>query len=232
MRFQLPDSLRSTDVQLLLTVKINDITESIARSVPVVLNKIDLQFLPEGGALVAGFASNIAFRAVDEFGKPAQVKGIIIDQHGKGAAAFDTYRYGMGQFTLTPEPGKSYYAKLTGRQGNDTIYLLPTPTATGMVMRCFQEGRMVRVMLEGNDDREFNVTIHLRERQLQSHKVRMKVGRSEIRIPTDSFPAGILRIRLQTLAGIPVAERRVFVRSERRMRVSLKTDKEKYLPRR
>lgn len=231
IRFSLPDSLRTTDVLLLVALKSGGITESISRSVPVVLNRIDLQFLPEGGTLVAGTLANIAFRAVDEFGKPANVRGTVFDQHGVAATSFEVYRYGMGKFAFTPEPGKRYHAKLTGPQGGDTTYAFPQATATGVSMRCYQDSLQIVVHMAGNDDRPLELTAHLREQLLESQPVRLAKGNYIVVFRLRDWPAGIVRLRLQTPDGTPLAERRMFVRHDRRMRVSLQPDKAQYLPR-
>ena len=59
----------------------NGQAESIARSVPIVLNTMDLQFFPEGGDLVEGIETKLAFKALNEYGKPADVEGIILNQN-------------------------------------------------------------------------------------------------------------------------------------------------------
>ena len=53
------------------------ITESVSRSIPIVLNEIDLQFFPEGGELTDGLQSKVAFKALNEFGKAADIKGDV-----------------------------------------------------------------------------------------------------------------------------------------------------------
>ncbi len=231
VHFRLPDELRSTDVLLLLQLQIDQLRESISRSVPVVLNKIDLQFLPEGGTFVNGLLSVMAFRAVDEFGKPAEVSGAVTDQFGNVAATFDTYRYGMGKFSIRPVKGRQYKARLAGSQGGDTAYLLPLATDNGAVLTCWNDSLELGIQIASNHTCAYRLTVHSREKLLQSFPIQSFTGSTSIAIPTDSFPAGILRIRLQTPEGAPVAERRAFVRRDRQMIISLVPEKEKYLPR-
>jgi len=57
--FNLPDTLRSSDGLLNVTVDLEEKRESISRAIPIVLNKIDLQFFPEGGEWVAQIDSLI-----------------------------------------------------------------------------------------------------------------------------------------------------------------------------
>ena len=54
-------------------------TESVSRSVPIVLDNVDLQFFPEGGKLIADSMNRVAFKAIDEFGKPVDLKGTIFN---------------------------------------------------------------------------------------------------------------------------------------------------------
>lgn len=68
--------------------------------------------MPEGGTLVDGLSTNIAFKAINEFGKPADVKGEIKDDNNNTVATFESFHDGMGQLAFTPEPGKKYRAVL------------------------------------------------------------------------------------------------------------------------
>ena len=65
--------------------------------------KLNLRFFPEGGNLVEGIPSEIAFEATDEKGLPVELTGSV------GAAgretAFSTVHGGRGAFTYTPGPG-------------------------------------------------------------------------------------------------------------------------------
>jgi hypothetical protein len=45
-----------------------------------------LQLFPEGGDLVSGMKSNVAFRALNEFDKPAAIEGEVVTGEGNAAA--------------------------------------------------------------------------------------------------------------------------------------------------
>ncbi|WP_109700134.1 alpha-2-macroglobulin family protein [Chitinophaga deserti] len=231
IRFRLPDSLHTTDVLLRIRMKHDQYTESISRSVPVVLNDIDLQFMPEGGSLITGIPSNIAFRAVDEHGKPADVQGEILDQNGTIAARFTALRFGMGQFGFTPEAGKRYTARIMAPAGITRQYPLPAASPNGISMRCWQDDRQVFVYLAANNGLPCRMSVHFREREVNSQIVQIKGGNEIASIPTHDLPAGIVRISLHSMQGTPLAERLVFVRHNRQMKIELKTAKDKYAPR-
>ncbi len=66
--------------------------------------KVNLKFFPEGGNLVEGVASCIAFEATDAYGNPLSVSGKVIDSEKRVLALFSTVHEGRGTFTYTPVP--------------------------------------------------------------------------------------------------------------------------------
>src|SRR6185312_6435399 len=68
----------------------------------------DIQFFPEGGNLVAGITSKVAFKAVGSNGKGVTATGAIIDQRNDTVASFRSLKFGMGSFSFTPAVNNSY----------------------------------------------------------------------------------------------------------------------------
>jgi hypothetical protein len=95
-------------------------------------NKADLQFFPEGGDLVYGLNSKVAFKAINTSGLGLSVKGALIDNEGKTITSFSSTYLGMGFFNLTPEEGKTYKADVTFADGTQHTFNLPTPVASGI----------------------------------------------------------------------------------------------------
>ena len=62
-----------------------------------------LQFFPEGGDMVEGIESRVAFKATDIHGLPYKVSGEIIDSKGKSITKFSSMHDGMGFFNIKPE---------------------------------------------------------------------------------------------------------------------------------
>ncbi len=79
---------------------------------------IDLQFFPEGGYLVNGLTSKVAFKAIDKNGQDVMVKGEITDNEHNKVVEFATQHFGMGAFNITPEKGKTYKAVVTYADGS------------------------------------------------------------------------------------------------------------------
>lgn len=94
--------------------------------------KPDLQFFPEGGALISGLKSKIAFKAVGFNGLGLDVKGTITDNAGNTVTTFASTHLGMGYTDITPEAGKSYKANVTFADGSQNTIDLPLPAGDGI----------------------------------------------------------------------------------------------------
>src|SRR6185369_9811313 len=70
VKFDLPKKLKSNDGLLNIMIDYNGSTESISRSIPIILNTVKFTMFPEGGDLVCGLDNNVAFAALNEFDKP------------------------------------------------------------------------------------------------------------------------------------------------------------------
>ncbi|NJO91323.1 MAG: hypothetical protein HC831_21930, partial [Chloroflexia bacterium] len=101
--FNLPGKLVSNDGLLNIQLAYNGEKESISRSIPIVLNTISVEFFPEGGKIVANDENTIAFKALDEFGKPADIEGIVVDGNGDEVMNFSSFYQGYGKFSIIPK---------------------------------------------------------------------------------------------------------------------------------
>ncbi len=116
-------------------IRIYDDKLDSAGTVTVVPREAKMQFFPEGGDLIAGVETMVAFKANDQFGLPVAVKGVVQDQTGKELLAFESLHDGMGKFLLTPDKGDSLTAVWKDDLGGEHRTGLPSPKATGAVLR-------------------------------------------------------------------------------------------------
>ncbi|RFZ91781.1 hypothetical protein D0C36_10010 [Mucilaginibacter conchicola] len=105
-----------------------------AVNIPLRLNKADdtdLQFMPEGGDLVAGIQTHVGFKAIGTNGRGINVSGTITDSRGNKVTTFRSGNCGMGNFMLTPLAGERYTATITTGSGSKT-FALPKVQASGL----------------------------------------------------------------------------------------------------
>ncbi|MFO7658582.1 MAG: TonB-dependent receptor plug domain-containing protein [Bacteroidales bacterium] len=230
--FNLPDTLQTNDGLLNVIINYEGNSESISRSIPIVLNDIDLQFFPEGGDMVQDAECRIAFKALNEFGKPADIEGIIIDNDHKTVQHFKSYHHGMGAFIFVPAKDKNYSAVITNPAGIPKKYALPGALKTGIVMRIEGvEERAVRLKVYSPEIFQYSVVLQVKGQVFHTAVYPGKKEFREILIPVGDCPSGVAQVTIFDQNGIACAERLVFINLDKNLKISLTPDKSKYTPR-
>lgn len=100
----------------------------------------DVQFFPEGGQLVQGVPSRVAFRVADATGRGQAATGTVRDAQGRAVTTLRTLRAGLGSFEFTPSALGSYSADLQLSTGQKLVQKLPAATPQGYVLRLSEAG--------------------------------------------------------------------------------------------
>lgn len=228
----LAKKLESSDGLLNIIITYKGIRESISRSIPIVLNKIDLQFMPEGGELVTGLTSHVGFKACNEFGKPADIEGVIRDSKGKLVTSFVSFHYGMGAFRMTPRKGETYTAEITRPKGIGTRYTLPSALPAGYTLGVAKRSKAsITFSIGATKETVVSLLMQMRGEVLYSRDVSVGKGVSMVTIPTADLPSGVAQVTLFDECALERAERLVFLNRDKRLNINVKTNKERYLPR-
>lgn len=192
--------------------------KSSVKTIPITIQAttVDVQFLPEGGQLVAGLTSRVAFKAVAANGKGVDVSGTIVDDQGNEITPFQTSHLGMGSFYFSPAAGKTYAAKIKLKDGTDHSVAMPKSLPSGHVINVSQLDTAninIKVTLSADqlNKGELNLIAHRNGLVYLSAKVQSAKQVSKITMPNAKFPSGIVQLTLFSGENIPVAERIVFV---------------------
>ena len=232
IKIDLSKKLTTNDGLLNALIEYNGQTESISRSIPIVLNKIDLQFMPEGGDPVAGIQSAVAFKALNEFGKPADVEGVVTDAKGNKITTFRSYHQGMGAFDMMPENGETYIAYLTKPEGISETYELPKAQPRGYAIRVNNSNNNeLAVEINSTENEPLHVVLVSSGEIYFTQTLPPQAGAHLIKIPTATLPIGTTQVTLFDSKETPRAERLVFLNPLKKLNVEITTNKEKYLPR-
>ena len=231
IKFKLPAELNTNDGLLNVTVNYDSYTEAISRSIPIVLNKIDLQFMPEGGTLVAGITTNIAFKALNENGKAADIKGEVLDSRGNKITSFESYHFGMGKFLFTPQKGESYRVRITSPANITGQFELPTATEGGVVMNFSRNNDRINVRLFSTDTRRVTLVGQTKSVNFYTKEILLQNGENNIEINESEFPVGIAQFTLFNVNNVPLAERLMFLNAGKNLQVKISSNKKKYMPR-
>ena len=231
VQFALPDTLGSPDGLLNIVVPYEGKSESISRAVPIVLNRIDLRFFPEGGEMVQLVPGRVAFKALDEAGKPADVEGEVLDGKGNVVQTFRSFHQGMGAFRLQPGAG-GYQVRLTRPKGIAKRYPLPAALPRGYALSVDTvTARQLRVSFHAPAAREVSLVAQVRGQIYFSRQVAARTGRNEVEVPLEGFPMGVAQVTLFDHHGVPRGERLAFVNRHRQLTVKVRSDKPQYGPR-
>ncbi|MBN2612941.1 MAG: TonB-dependent receptor plug domain-containing protein [Bacteroidales bacterium] len=230
--FNLPDTLTTNDGLLNVVINYEGNSESISRSIPIVLNNIDLQFFPEGGEMVHNTECRVAFKALNEFGKPADIEGVIVDSDDNRVCSFKSFHHGMGAFILIPASDKQYRALITNPKGISKKYELPKALVSGAVMRLDTVTQnIIRISVCAPEFPQYSIVLQVRGKICHTVTHSGKKGFREVELPINECPAGIAQITIFDHHGVACAERLVFINPEKNLKISISTDKKKYAPR-
>ncbi|NRD18699.1 TonB-dependent receptor plug domain-containing protein [Winogradskyella eckloniae] len=223
--FTLPENLDSSDVVLNVLVDYKGTTESISRAVPVVLNTIDLQFLPESGKIIAGTLNKVAFKALNEFGKPVDVKGNILDENHVIVSNFESYHDGMGSFHFNPKKGTSYFAQLTAPFIDEALIPLPKIHDNGVRFSVTSDSLLTRINLFSTYSTNLFLEVSNANGILQKKKIS---NQKNVILNTEDYPIGITKFSIKNEFNSIFAERLVFINSHKQLHIDLTLDKETY----
>jgi hypothetical protein len=228
VRYNLPAKLKTRDVQMIVKIEYDGLTESINKAVPVSSENISLAFFPEGGDLIAGLPARVAFTSTDEHGKAVSVEGVIKDSKGKEVCKLETYHKGMGSCYFTPQSGETYTASITRPKEISKTWSLPLALQHGFSMEVKNDAKDVQLHLRSTGMFKAIVIAQVRGKIYFSTSRVLNEGNNVLNIPVNSFPAGVAQITVFDQQMIPRAERLVFVNRDRQMQISIQTEREQY----
>lgn len=231
IKFSLPKKLSTPDGLLNVQIIHEGVSESISRSIPIVINNIDLQFFPEGGDMVADLKNRIAFKALNIHGLPADIQGHILDDHDNIVAYFNSYHQGMGAFEFVPEHGKKYEAEITRPAGLTSKFLLPKIHASAYLMKANHGEETIELTIYSPAKNKAVIVVQMNGNILYSKSHALKKGSNRLSLSTKDFPTGVAQITLFDANGNPRCERLIFNTASRRAHIEITSNKKAYQPR-
>lgn len=132
--FRLPDLFGDGRGELAIVVDDGAARETTAKTIPIRLGKVLVDFYPEGGDLVAGLENRVYFAARTPFHESVHIAGEVLDDRGESVASLASVRDGLGQFRFRPEPGRRYSLKIARPLDVTTVPELPRPTDGSLVL--------------------------------------------------------------------------------------------------
>lgn len=175
-----------------------------------------LDFYPEGGNLVEGIESRIAYELREADGLFCDEK-ITIYENGNKLLESTPIHQGKGVFTLTPKSGADYRAELfikneKGKKKKHS-FKLPKIAEEGAVIKVEDVGDSIEITYSHNltDAKELGFLILHRGTMGFYEKRPAGTRKVSTRIAKSALPEGVCRAVLFTDNDTPLAERQFFV---------------------
>lgn len=232
----LPHEIPRGEGTLALVIEDGGVVETASKTIPILLQTVDLKVFPEGGDLIAGYNNRVYIQAKQPNGKPADLVGKLMVEQGGALTEFRTEHEGRGRFEFTPEANKQYYLTISEPAGIKTTYKLPEVKSTGAVIRStqnvYEKDTPITVHI-GCPAKSYRVALSKREVEIAASKVDLEKGSNDLHSITFDAPAdvdGVLTVTVYGDKNVPLAERLIFRRPAKPINVSITADKKNYVP--
>ena len=196
--------------------------------------KLDAQFFPEGGNLIEGMKSKVAFRVVDATGKGISFNGSVISPAGDTVVSFSPLKFGLGHFTFTPKSG-TYQVIIKEKNGKITTARLPGAQANGYTMMVTDTTQnRIKVTVRGNDAHGTTLIYLIgHTRQLINLAIAQNLinGKISFLLDKKELGEGIAHLTVFSQSLQPVCERLYFNNPTHKVNVLMNSDKPVYEPR-
>ena len=194
--------------------------------------KLNVRFFPEGGQLVEGVTSQVAFKAESKNEGNIELSGTIYTKEGAEITSFETLHDGMGRFEYTPS-AQPAIAKVDF-QGKKYEFTLPLALPNGYVLSTVSNAGALLVRVFCNAATPQDTLAVFISHQGRPYVHQLISCRSdapqEFILPTRKLPAGVLQVSLINRAGNTLCERFVFANPRAPLQISTKKLKEVYAP--
>lgn len=191
----------------------------------------DIQFLPEGGHLLAGIENKVGFKAINELGHGTLVTGDIFDSKGNKIISVSSSQLGIGSFVFTPAINEKYFAVLNTGGDKPVKVTLPGAIPMGINITASKSSdNELKVSLSSNfqagqlpPNTLYFLVAQSRGRIIYTHEFDIKNQPSFINLSTKDIPTGILHLTLFNVLSQPVSERLVFINNHDELKVQVES---------
>jgi hypothetical protein len=179
-----------------------------------------ISFFPEGGDLINGVTSILAFEALNQHNKPSSVNGFIKSAKNNIIDSFHTTYNGMGTILFKPIAGEHYMAYWNDETGELHITPLPDAKANGLVLQVDPYNNdQLHYKLEKSADASklFKIIVvgTINQKVVYRNSLNLVNNVAEANINAAGFPCGVLQLTAFDGDMSPLAERIVFINNQK-----------------
>lgn len=185
----------------------------------------DVDFLPEGGHLVAGEFNRVAFKCINSLGQGEDIVGTLRDERDSVLVKFSSLYRGMGSLTFTPELGKKYIAVCENAMGIEKRFELPASTDGCTLWVNEVNGKVyAKVIFSPHKKHSKNMQVYALQRGWPIAVGKWKKNTLGLVCNIDEFIEGVASFVLVNGEGKIVSERLLFIHKNEQPRGKLHID--------
>lgn len=188
-----------------------------------------LDLFPEGGNLVNGILSQVAFKIARNDG-PTPGKGFIIDENNDTVTKFEPFKFGLGSFYFTPDRQHQYKAVYVFNDNTFITKPLPQIFPEGFVMHLDEENQNIKVTVRSNSSASSQIYLIAQNHQLTKAAKQSSLanGIAIFSVNKADLGAGVSQITIFNEARQPVCERLFFIQPSPEASIKTALAKEVY----
>jgi hypothetical protein len=194
---------------------------------------IELKFYPEGGRLVKGLTSTVAFKVTDGNGKSLNADGVILGNGKDTVTRITTMRFGMGKFNFTPQPNHTYEAIIFSEKSKQR-FKLPVALDSGCTVHLSElDDSKIRLSVQGSfqPGTPLFLVVHS-ENNIKAAKSNVVIdGKTQFVFNKDQLGKGPIHFTLFDNSLNPICERLYFIKSNNKINLNVVSDKASYYTR-
>ena len=208
-----PASLNFTEDNLLFKKNVFIYNPAVRKAVASPSPLVSIVFFPESGNLLDGVLTTVAFKAVDQWGKPVEVSGMIKANDGFNIP-FKTYHDGIGRVSFKPRASKTYVGTI---DNSPAEFNFPKVEKSGINLHVDDEkgGKVftiTRTETDKNNFQKLTVVAQINNQVVYEQEIDFEDYPSlKGHLVTDKLHSGILHFTVFNKDGAPLAERLCFV---------------------
>ncbi|MDU1891364.1 MAG: hypothetical protein E6767_11815 [Dysgonomonas sp.] len=196
--------------------------------------KVNISFYPEGGNLINGLESRVAFYATNEYGEPIEVTGKILNDKKEEVCAFSTTHEGKGIFSFIPDTKK--YKVLIQYNNKEHNFDFSTSLLQGFNIKVDNLSYPDKINIQIRKNIEtpadtLSLTIICRGKIYNSNIIEIPDTKTvDLDINKNNLPSGISQIVLFNKHGDIICDRLIFINKNDHLTISTNRENQAYKP--
>lgn len=194
--------------------------------------KFDIRFHPEGGDLITGLQSKVAWESRITDGGAVQLKALLLENE-KPIDTIETDKHGLGWFNILPKNGNEYTLKIMDNKALVTpnVYPLPKPLPTGIVLEIPTAvvGDTLSIRVGTQQDKQISLAIT--NAYTKETKIAPPIavnGEKRMNLLLNDVSKGMNTLTLLDDDGQPLAERQFFAHYKNNNKAVITIEKDSY----